>query len=158
MVGYVPVCHHMAHQYCSYKKILVHYVCALIIVVSTVRRGSMYSPYHVLLTCSIGWVRQPYSAPSTLAMHTIRFAYARAVSLKLLFSHRRGCMSILSSPLGYAMRLPLFSGCWTFSDLTHCMTIYLDNILVFSPTIEQCMLDLRAVFEKLCAEKLFAKR
>ena len=38
------------------------------------------------------------------------------------------------------------------------MTIYLDDILVFSPTIEQHMLDLRAVFEKLRAEKLFAKR
>ena len=37
------------------------------------------------------------------------------------------------------------------------MTIYLDDILVFSPTIEQHMLDLHAVFEKLCAEKLFAK-
>ena len=45
----------------------------------------------------------------------------------------------------------------TFSDLTRCMTIYLDNILVFSPTIEQHMLDLHAVFEKLRAEKLFAK-
>ena len=38
------------------------------------------------------------------------------------------------------------------------MTIYLDNTLVFSPTIEQHMLDLRAVFEKLCMEKLFANR
>ena len=37
------------------------------------------------------------------------------------------------------------------------MTIYLDDILVFSPTIEQHMLDLRAVFEKLRVEKLFAK-
>ena len=37
------------------------------------------------------------------------------------------------------------------------MTIYLDDILVFSPTMEQHMLDLRAVFEKLRAEKLFAK-
>ena len=37
------------------------------------------------------------------------------------------------------------------------MTIYLDDILVFSPTIEQHMLDLRAVFEKLHAETLFAK-
>ena len=46
----------------------------------------------------------------------------------------------------------------TFSDLTRCMTIYLDDILVFSPTIEQHMLDLRAVFEKLRAEQLFAKR
>ena len=46
----------------------------------------------------------------------------------------------------------------TFSDLTRCMTIYLDDILVFSPTVEQHMLDLRAVFEKLRAEKLFAKR
>ena len=38
------------------------------------------------------------------------------------------------------------------------MTIYLDDILVFSPTLEQHMLDLRAVFEKLHMEKLFAKR
>ena len=45
----------------------------------------------------------------------------------------------------------------TFSDLTCCMTIYLDDILVFSPTVEQHMLDLRAVFEKLRVEKLFAK-
>ena len=45
----------------------------------------------------------------------------------------------------------------TFSDLTRCMTIYLDDILVFSPTIEQHMLDLHAVFEKLRVEKLFAK-
>ena len=40
----------------------------------------------------------------------------------------------------------------TFLDLTRCMTIYLDDILVFSPTLEQHMLDLRAVFEKLRAE------
>ena len=45
----------------------------------------------------------------------------------------------------------------TFSDLTRCMTIYLDDILVFSTTVEQLMSDLRAVFEKLRAEKLFAK-
>ena len=38
------------------------------------------------------------------------------------------------------------------------MTIYLDDILVFSPTVEQHMVDLRAVFEKLRAEQLFAKR
>ena len=38
------------------------------------------------------------------------------------------------------------------------MTIYLDDILVFGPTVEQHMLDLRAVFEKLRMEKLFAKR
>ena len=38
------------------------------------------------------------------------------------------------------------------------MTIYLDDILVFSPTLEQHMLDLHVVFEKLRAEKLFAKR
>ena len=46
----------------------------------------------------------------------------------------------------------------TFSDLMRCMTIYLDDILVFSPTIEQHLLDLRAVFEKLRSERLFAKR
>ena len=38
------------------------------------------------------------------------------------------------------------------------MIIYLDDILVFGPTLEQHMLDLRAVFEKLRMEKLFAKR
>ena len=106
VVGYVPVCHRMVHQYCSYEKRLVNYVCALIIIVSTIRWGSMYFPYCVLLTCSTGWVRQLYSTPSTLAMHTIRFAYTRATSLKLPFSHCRGCRSILSSPLGYAMCLP----------------------------------------------------
>ena len=37
------------------------------------------------------------------------------------------------------------------------MTIYLDDILVFSPTIEQHMLDLRAVFEKWRMKNLFAK-
>ena len=37
------------------------------------------------------------------------------------------------------------------------MTIYLDDILVFSPTVKQHLLDLRAVFEKLRMEKLFAK-
>ena len=48
----------------------------------------------------------------------------------------------------------------TFSDLMHCMTynwmIYLDDILVFSPTIEQPLLDLRAVFKELRSDKLFA--
>ena len=44
-----------------------------------------------------------------------------------------------------------------FLDLMHCMTIYLDNILVFSPFIEQYLLDLRAVFEKLRGDKLFVK-
>ena len=38
------------------------------------------------------------------------------------------------------------------------MTIHLDDILVFSPTVEQHLLDLHAVFEKLRVEKLFAKR
>ena len=37
------------------------------------------------------------------------------------------------------------------------MTISLDDILVFSPTIEQHMLDLHTVFEKLRMEKLFVK-
>ena len=39
----------------------------------------------------------------------------------------------------------------------HCMTIYLDNMLVLSPSIEQNFLDLRAVFEKLRSDKLFEK-
>ena len=46
----------------------------------------------------------------------------------------------------------------SFSDLMRCMTIYLDDILVFSPTREQHMLDLRAVFNRLRSEKLYAKR
>ena len=45
----------------------------------------------------------------------------------------------------------------TFSDFMHCMTIYLDDILGFSPAIEQHLLNLRAVFEKLHSDKLFAK-
>ena len=44
-----------------------------------------------------------------------------------------------------------------FSDLMHCMTIYLHDILVFSPSVEQYLLDLHAVFEKLRSDKLFAK-
>ena len=44
------------------------------------------------------------------------------------------------------------------SDLMHCMTIYLDDTLVYSPSLEQHLLDLHAVFEKLCSDKLFAKR
>ena len=37
------------------------------------------------------------------------------------------------------------------------MTIYLNNILVFSATVEQHLLDLRAVFEELRGDKLFVK-
>ena len=44
-----------------------------------------------------------------------------------------------------------------FSDLMHCLTIYLNDILVFSPSIEQHLLNLCAVFEKLRSDKLFAK-
>ena len=43
------------------------------------------------------------------------------------------------------------------SDLMHCMTIYLDNILVFSPSVEQHLLELPTVFDKLHSKKLFAK-
>ena len=112
-VGYIPVCHCMGHQSCLYEKRLVNYVCALTIIAWTARLGSMCSQYRVLLTCSTGCVRQLYSALSTLVMHTMRFTYASVTSLKLPFSHRRVCMSILSFPLGYTMRLPPFSGWWT---------------------------------------------
>ena len=38
------------------------------------------------------------------------------------------------------------------------MTIYLDDILLFSPSMEQHILNLRAVFERLRSKKLFAKQ
>ena len=38
-----------------------------------------------------------------------------------------------------------------------CMTIYLDDILVFSPDREQHPKDLRAVFDRLRRDKLYAK-
>ena len=37
------------------------------------------------------------------------------------------------------------------------MTVYLDDILVFSSSVKQHLLNLRAVFEKLCSDKLFAE-
>ena len=118
VVGYVQVCHRMAHRYCSYEKRLVNYACVLIIVAWTITQGSMDSLYRMLLTCSIGWVRQQSSVPSTWAMLTIRFAYLRTMRQKLPLSHRRVYMSTLSFPLGYAMRLPPFSGWWTWRSQT----------------------------------------
>ena len=44
-----------------------------------------------------------------------------------------------------------------FSHLMHCMTIYLDDKLVFSPSVEQHLLELTAVFDKWCSDKLFVK-
>ena len=117
-VGYVPVCHRMAHPSCLYEKRLGNYACVLIITVSTVKQGSMCSPYCVLLTCLIGWVRQQSSALSTLAMLTIRFTYASIMSQKLSFSHHRVCTNTLSFPLGYATRLPPFSSWWTWHSQT----------------------------------------
>ena len=38
------------------------------------------------------------------------------------------------------------------------MTVYLDDLLVFSPDVEQHMHDLRAVFDRLRREKLYVKR
>ena len=39
-----------------------------------------------------------------------------------------------------------------------CMTINLDDILMFSPMLEQRIQDLRDVFDHLCNERLFAKK
>ena len=118
MVGYIPVCHRMVHQSCPYEKGLVNYACVLIIIASTVRWRSIYSPYHALLTCWTSWVRQKYSAPSTLAMLTTRFAYTRTTSQKLPLSHHMVCTNILSFPLGHAMRLPPFSSWLTWHSQT----------------------------------------
>ena len=44
------------------------------------------------------------------------------------------------------------------SDLMYCITIYLNDVLAFSPSVEKHLLDLSAVSEKLHSDKLFAKR
>ena len=47
----------------------------------------------------------------------------------------------------------------TFSDwLDHFITVYLDDILVYSTSEEQHEMHLRMVFERLRERKLFAKR
>ena len=47
----------------------------------------------------------------------------------------------------------------TFSDMLHkCVCVYLDDILVFSETEQQHLLDLHAVLERLHCKKFHAKQ
>ena len=79
---------------------------------------------------------------------------------KTAFLTLQGLYEYLVIPIGLCNAPATFQRLMnlTFSDLIRCMTIYLDDILVFSSTVEQHMLDLHAVFEKLRVEKLFVKR
>ena len=70
-----------------------------------------------------------------------------------------GLFEYLAIPIGLCNALATFQHLLslTFFDLMCCMTSYLDDILVFGPTVEQHMLDLRDVFECLHKKRLFAK-
>ena len=47
----------------------------------------------------------------------------------------------------------------TFQDLLYkCVTVYLNNILVFSKNIDKHLQHLQLVFEWLCKEKFMAKQ
>ena len=71
-----------------------------------------------------------------------------------------GWFEYLVIPTGLCNALAAFQRLMnlTFSDLMCCITIYFDDILVFSLMIEQHMYDLWDVFERLHNKRLFAKK
>ena len=83
------------------------------------------------------------------AYHYVRICKGEKEKTAFLTPH--GLFEYLVIPIGLCNAPAMFQCLMNlkFSDLMHCMTIYLDNILAFSPMIEQHMLDLRDVFECL---------
>lgn len=79
---------------------------------------------------------------------------------KTAFLTPHGLFEYLVIPIGLCNAPATFQRLMnlTFSDLMRCMTIYLDDILVFSPMVEQHMLDLCDIFEHLYNKRLFAKK
>ena len=79
---------------------------------------------------------------------------------KTAFLTPHGLFEYLAIPIGWWNAPAMFQRLINlmFSDLMHCMTIYPDDILVFSPTVEQHMLDLCDVFDNLRNKRLFAKK